>query len=207
MFGNPNLGAMLRHRPTEIRPSIKEYLSPGRRREIFTTGYAYPTNWTKSMLRRLKTLDNSGLTDNDILATLKKEYGGPDVVEEIWQERAFLATGSRRDGTWSTKMEDLVIEMANSGNTVMEITTELHRLYKRPGAWAETYRKIQQLTLKGWIEKTATTPPVTSPTEVDDDKEEEEPKDTSGEQSGNEDSTAKESPPPGAEAGDGVATT
>ncbi len=48
-------------------------------------------------------------------------------------------------------MEKSVVEMANSGKDVMEITTELHRLYKKPGAWAETYRKIQELKLKGRI--------------------------------------------------------
>ncbi|KAI4282075.1 MAG: hypothetical protein L6R38_003224 [Xanthoria sp. 2 TBL-2021] len=127
---------MLRPRPTQIRPTINDYLSPGRRREIFTTGK----------------LDDTGLSDEDILATLQKEFGGPDTVEEIWQERALLVTGPRDDGTWNIPMEKKVVEMANAGKTVMEITTELHRLCKKPGAWAETYRKIQQLKLNEWIE-------------------------------------------------------
>lgn len=165
---------MLRPRPTQIRPSIKEYLSPGRRREIFTTGYTYKTHWTRSMLLRLRKLDDTGLSDQDILATLKEEYGGPDDVNEIWQERALLAMGKshqsthdkleprmhlltelagpRDDGTWNTAMENLVVEMAKAGKTVREITTELLRLYQRPGAWAETCRKIQQLKLNKRIE-------------------------------------------------------
>ena len=93
MFEHPNVAAMLRPRPTAIRPTIGEYLSPGRRREIFTTGYAYKTHWTRLMLLRLKSLDNTGLSDEDILATLKMEFKQPDAVEEIWQERALLATG------------------------------------------------------------------------------------------------------------------
>ena len=93
MFEHPNVAAMLRLPPTAIRPTIGEYLSPSRRREIFTTGYAYKTHWTRSMLLRLKTLDNTGLSDEDILATLEKEFKGPNAVEEIWQERALLATG------------------------------------------------------------------------------------------------------------------
>ncbi|KAL8890423.1 MAG: hypothetical protein Q9192_005873 [Flavoplaca navasiana] len=142
---------MLRPRPTAIRPTIGEYLSPGRRREIFTTGYAYKTHWTRLMLLRLKSLDNTGLSDEDILATLNMEFKQPDAVEEIWQERALLATGPRTDGTWTIPMEKMVVEMASSGKTVMEITTELYRLYKKPGAWAETYRKIQELKLNGSI--------------------------------------------------------
>lgn len=62
-----------------------------------------------------------------------------------------LSTGPKTDGTWNILMEKSVVEMANSGKDVMEITTELHRLYKKPGAWAETYRKIQELKLKGRI--------------------------------------------------------
>ena len=93
MFEHPNVAAMLRPRPTVIRPTIGEYLSPSRRREIFTTGYAYKTHWTRLMLLRLKSLDNTGLSDEDILATLKMEFKQPDAVEEIWQERALLATG------------------------------------------------------------------------------------------------------------------
>ena len=93
MSKNPNVAAMLRPRPTQIRPTIDEYLSPGRRREIFTTGYAFKTQWTRSMLLRLRKLDNTGVSDEDILATLQKEFKGPDRVEEIWQERALLATG------------------------------------------------------------------------------------------------------------------
>ncbi|KAL8755235.1 MAG: hypothetical protein Q9199_003796 [Rusavskia elegans] len=104
------------------------------------------------MLLRLRKLDDTGLSDEDILVTLQKEFGGPDTVEEIWQERALLVTGPRDDGTWNIPMEKKVVEMANSGKTVMEITTELHRLYKKPGAWAETYRKTQQLKLNEWIE-------------------------------------------------------
>ncbi|KAI4219978.1 MAG: hypothetical protein LQ349_008206 [Xanthoria aureola] len=143
---------MLRPRPTQIRPSINDYLSPGRRREIFTTGYAFKTHWTRAMLLRLRKLDDTGLSDQDILATLKEEYGGPDTVNEIWQERALLAMGPRDDGTWNMAMEKLVVEMAKAGKTVMEITMELLRLYQRPGAWGETYRKIQQLKLNKWIE-------------------------------------------------------
>lgn len=165
---------MLRPRPTQIRPSINDYLSPGRRREIFTTGYAFKTHWTRAMLLRLRKLDDTGLSDQDILATLKEEYGGPDTVNEIWQERALLAMGKshqsthdkleprmpvltelagpRDDGTWNMAMEKLVVEMAKAGKTVMEITMELLRLYQRPGAWGETYRKIQQLKLNKWIE-------------------------------------------------------
>lgn len=45
------------------------------------------------MLLRLRKLDDTGLSDEDILATLQKEFGGPDTVEEIWQERALLVTG------------------------------------------------------------------------------------------------------------------
>ena len=62
-----------------------------------------------------------------------------------------LSTGPKTDGTWNILMENSVVEMANSGKEVMEITTELHRLYKKPGAWVETYRKIQELKLKGRI--------------------------------------------------------
>ncbi|CAL8577249.1 hypothetical protein XPA_003087 [Xanthoria parietina] len=146
------LVAMLRPRPTQIRPSIHEYLSPGRRREMVTTGYAFKTHWTRAMLLRLRKLDDTGLSDEDILATLKEEYGGPDAVNEIWQERSLLAMGPRNDGTWNTAMENLVVEMVKAGKTVMEITMELLRLYQRPGAWAETYRKIQQLKLNKRIE-------------------------------------------------------
>ncbi|KAL8834298.1 MAG: hypothetical protein Q9176_007576 [Flavoplaca citrina] len=142
---------MLRPRPTAIRPTIGEYLSPSQHRKIFTTRYAYKTHWTRLMLLRLKSLDNTGLSDEDILATLQMEFKQPDAVEEIWQERALLATGPRADSTWTIPMEKIVVEMANSGKTVMEITTELHRLYKKPGAWAETYRKIQELKLNGSI--------------------------------------------------------
>ncbi|KAL8852701.1 MAG: hypothetical protein Q9221_002461 [Calogaya cf. arnoldii] len=153
---------MLRPRPTQIRPTIDEYLSPGRRREIFTTGYAFKTQWTRSMLLRLRKFDNTGLSDEDILATLQKEFKGPDRVEEIWQERALLATGPRTDDTWNIPMEKKVIGMANAGKTVMEITVELHRLYKKPGVWAETYRKIQQLKVNGWIEVPTATEPTTT---------------------------------------------
>ncbi len=165
------LVAMLRPRPTQIRPSIHEYLSPGRRREMVTTGYAFKTHWTRAMLLRLRKLDDTGLSDEDILATLKEEYGGPDAVNEIWQERSLLAMGKshqathdklepvltelagpRNDGTWNTAMENLVVEMVKAGKTVMEITMELLRLYQRPGAWAKTYRKIQQLKLNKRIE-------------------------------------------------------
>ncbi|KAL8790090.1 MAG: hypothetical protein Q9213_000792 [Squamulea squamosa] len=117
---------MLRGRPTQIRPTIQEYLSPGRRREIFTTGYAYKTHWTRSMLLRLKELDRTGISDNDILAMLQIEFGGPEAVEEIWQERALLVTGPRTDGTWNIPMEEKVVELANAGRNAMEITTELY---------------------------------------------------------------------------------
>ncbi|KAL8765748.1 MAG: hypothetical protein Q9209_007255 [Squamulea sp. 1 TL-2023] len=143
---------MLRARPTQIRPTIQDYLSPGRRREIFTTGYAYKTHWTRSMLLRLKELNHTGISDNDILAVLQREFGGPEAVEELWQERALLMTGPRIDGTWNIPMEEKVIELANAGRNAMEITTELYRLYKKPGAWAETYRKIQELKIHEWIE-------------------------------------------------------
>ena len=84
---------MLRPRPTQIRLTINEYLTRDQRREIFTTGYAYRTHWTRLMLLRLKELDHTGLCDNDILTTLQEEFGGPDAVEEIRQERALLSTG------------------------------------------------------------------------------------------------------------------
>ncbi len=84
---------MLRPQPTQIRLTINEYLTRGQRREIFTTGNAYRTHWTRLMLLRLKELDHTGLRDNDILTTLQEEFGGPDAVEEIRQERALLSTG------------------------------------------------------------------------------------------------------------------
>ncbi|KAL8687883.1 MAG: hypothetical protein Q9224_005025 [Gallowayella concinna] len=143
---------MLRARPTQIRLTIHEYLSPSRRREIFTTGYAYDTHWTREMLIRLKELDNTGISEKEILATLQKEFGKPNAMEEIWQERAFLAMGPKVDDTWNIAMEKKVVELAESGKNTMAITAELHRLYKKPGAWAETYRKIQELKLNGWIE-------------------------------------------------------
>ncbi|KAL8803066.1 MAG: hypothetical protein Q9223_007472 [Gallowayella weberi] len=143
---------MLRAQPTQIGLTIFEYHSPSRRREIFTTGRTYETHWTRTMLLRLKEIDNKGISDKDILATFQKDFGVPKKIEEIWQERAFLAMGPKDDGTWNFGMEKKVIEMAKSGKDTMAITTELYRLWKKPGAWAETYRKMQELKLDGWIE-------------------------------------------------------
>ncbi|KAL8799109.1 MAG: hypothetical protein Q9182_006143 [Xanthomendoza sp. 2 TL-2023] len=142
---------MLRASPTQIRLTMYEYHNPSRRREIFTTGYAYETHWTRDMLLRLKELDTKGLSEKAILATFQKDFGGPKALEEIWQERAFLAMGPKDDGTWNIAMEKKVVMLANSGKDTMEITRELHRVYQRPGAWAETYRKIQELKLNGRI--------------------------------------------------------
>ncbi|KAL8726956.1 MAG: hypothetical protein Q9166_006377 [cf. Caloplaca sp. 2 TL-2023] len=105
---------MLRTRPTQIRPTIDEYLSPDRRRKIFTTGNL------------------------------------------IAQDSAIKTSWPRVDGTWNIEMEMKVVEMANTGKNAMEITTKLFRLYRRPGAWAETYRKKQELKLNGWIEEAGT---------------------------------------------------
>ncbi|KAI4235718.1 MAG: hypothetical protein L6R40_006407 [Gallowayella cf. fulva] len=167
---------MLRHKPTQIRPTIHEYLSPSRRREVFTSGYAYETHWTRDMLLRLKELGHTGLSDKDVLAALQKEFGKPHAVEEIWQERVLLvigeegnyiaatsylsrrsavlnlSVGPRTDGTWNTPMEEKVIEMVKSGKNATEITAELFRVYHRPRSWTETYRKMQELKLNGLVE-------------------------------------------------------
>lgn len=45
------------------------------------------------MLQRLQSLSRYSLEDTTILATPKEEFGAPETVEEIVQERAFLATG------------------------------------------------------------------------------------------------------------------
>lgn len=80
-------------KPTQIRPTLTEYLSPSERSYTLTEGTAFDTKWTRRMLQRLQSLSRYSLEDTTILATLKEEFGAPETVEEIVQERAFLATG------------------------------------------------------------------------------------------------------------------
>ncbi|KAI4172290.1 MAG: hypothetical protein LQ348_006801 [Seirophora lacunosa] len=79
-------------KPTQIRPTLTEYLSPSERSYTLTEGTAFDTKWTRRMLQRLQSLSRYSLEDTTILATLKEEFGAPETVEEIVQERAFLAT-------------------------------------------------------------------------------------------------------------------
>lgn len=78
-------------KPTQIRLTAAEYLSPIQRNELTIRGSAFGTNWTRDMLLRLQQLSQSGLEDATILTMLKEEFNGPETVAEITQERVFMA--------------------------------------------------------------------------------------------------------------------
>ncbi|KAL8704109.1 MAG: hypothetical protein Q9201_002723 [Fulgogasparrea decipioides] len=139
-------------KPTHIRPSAEEYLSPSQRSKIVSNWIVYKTHWTQSMLLRLQELDHSGLTDMEILIALRECFDAPATVKEIWQERAFLKTGPRTDATWTSAMVQKLIDLSGQGMNAQQITEELLRVYQRPASWAETYRKMQVLKLDGVIE-------------------------------------------------------
>lgn len=80
-------------KPTQIRPTLAEYLSPTERSETLTGGKVFKTNWTRKMLERLLRLSRLGLQDPTILEMMKEEFGAPETVREIMQERAFMGMG------------------------------------------------------------------------------------------------------------------
>ncbi|KAL8728163.1 MAG: hypothetical protein Q9181_005437 [Wetmoreana brouardii] len=139
-------------KPTQIRPSADEYLSPSQRSKIMSNWIVYKTHWTQSMLLRLQELDHSGVTDMEILMDLRECFNAPAAVKEIWQERAFLKMGPRTDATWTSAMVHKVIDLSGRGMNAQQITEELLRVHQRPASWAETYRKMQVLKLEGLIE-------------------------------------------------------
>ncbi|KAL9014740.1 MAG: hypothetical protein Q9173_000619 [Seirophora scorigena] len=139
-------------KPTQIRPTVAEYLSPSERSYTLTDGTAFDTKWTRRMLQRLQSLSRSSLEDTTILAALKEEFDAPKTVEEIIQERAFLATGPKQDATWTEAMEETVVELYEQGFNAQDLTEVMMRRFKRPSNWTETYRKIQQLVLAGVVE-------------------------------------------------------
>ncbi|KAI4170545.1 MAG: hypothetical protein LQ343_004922 [Gyalolechia ehrenbergii] len=139
------------NKPTQIRPTASDYLPPSDRSEIMTAGYIYKTHWTRKMLERLQQLNKSDLDDTTILRRLQEEFGAPGALAEMWQERAFLAMGSRNDATWNYRMEEKVIELYSRGLGPQEITDDMMKKYGRPNSWTETYRKMQELKLAGAI--------------------------------------------------------
>ncbi|KAL8838204.1 MAG: hypothetical protein Q9170_002247 [Blastenia crenularia] len=80
-------------KPTQIRFAIGEHVPRNPSTENMTGAHIYGTQWTKPMLERLQQLNNSGLDDVSILRRLKEQFGLPEMIEEIWQERSFLVMG------------------------------------------------------------------------------------------------------------------
>ncbi|KAL8694133.1 MAG: hypothetical protein Q9218_001186 [Villophora microphyllina] len=143
---------MFRGRPTVIRLTANECLSPSQRGDAINNGFICETYWTKLMLLRLQQLDHSGLAETDIFIRLREEFNAPAAIEELRQERAFLKIGPTKGAFWTPAMEKYVIESSKQGKNAQEITKELLEVKKRPALWTETYRKIQQLKLDGIID-------------------------------------------------------
>ena len=84
----------LGHKPTAINLTSEDCSLLNRRRDILDEGYKFKTRWTKAMLLRFQELDKQKITDRAILRFLKENFDKPDMLlEEIWQERAFLKLG------------------------------------------------------------------------------------------------------------------
>ncbi|KAI4151565.1 MAG: hypothetical protein L6R39_001993 [Caloplaca ligustica] len=137
-------------KPTQIRLTAAEYLSPIQRNELTIRGSAFGTNWTRDMLLRLQQLSQSGLEDATILTMLKEEFNGPETVAEITQERVFMAMRPK-EAFWTQGMVETVVELYEQGFNTKDLMEVLMRRFKRPSNWTEVYRKIQELKLLGLL--------------------------------------------------------
>ncbi|KAL8953715.1 MAG: hypothetical protein Q9183_007317, partial [Haloplaca sp. 2 TL-2023] len=140
----------LGQKPTAISLTSEDCSLLNRRRDILDEGYKFKTRWTKPMLLEFQELDKQKITDRAILRSLKENFDKPDMLlEEIWQERAFLKLGPRNSAFWSFEMQKMLQDLSQQGMDAQAITVELNMMYGYPNKWTETYRKMQQMTLDG----------------------------------------------------------
>ena len=108
------------------------------------------TTWTKAKLQRLQQLDRQGKNHNEITDILFEEFGSPTNAGETKTELAFLKTGPR-PSLWTSAMEARVKTLYAEGKNATDITTQLFHEFAKPDFWQETYRKVQQMKLRGQL--------------------------------------------------------
>ena len=108
------------------------------------------TIWPKSKLLRLQQLDRQGKNHNEITDILFEDFGSPTNAGETKTELAFLKTGPRTS-LWTPAMEARVKALYAEGKDATDITTQLFHEFAKPDFWQETYRKVQQMKLRGQL--------------------------------------------------------
>ena len=108
------------------------------------------TTWTKPQLQRLQQLDRQGKSHNEITDILFEEFGSPTNAGETKTELAFLKTGPR-PSLWTSAMEARVKVLYAEGKDATDITTLLFDEFAKPDFWQETYRKVQQMKMRGQL--------------------------------------------------------
>lgn len=98
----------------------------------------------------MQQLDRQGQNHNEITDTLFEEFGGPTNAGETKTELAFLKTGPR-PSLWTSAMETRIKALHAEGKDAKDITTQLFDEFAKPDFWQETYRKVQQMKLRGQL--------------------------------------------------------